>query len=140
MNILLAVDGSPYTRRMLAYLVAHDEWLGPTHHYTVLTAVPPVPARAAAAIDRDTLKGYYDETAEAVFKPIRTFFGKQKIEAKYVAKVGHAAEVIAKLAQGKDVDLLIMGSHGHGSIGSLVLGSVSQKVMAECKTPVLLIR
>lgn len=140
MNILLAVDGSPYTRRMLAYLVAHDEWLGPTHHYTVLTAVPPVPARAAAAIDRDTLKGYYDETAEAVFKPIRTFFGKQKIDAKYVAKVGHAAEVIAKLAQGKDVDLLIMGSHGHGSIGSLVLGSVSQKVMAECKTPVLLIR
>lgn len=140
MNILLAVDGSPYTKRMLAYLVAHDEWLGASHHYTVLTVVPPVPARAAAAIDRDTLKSYYDDSAEAVFKPIRTFFGKQKIDAKYVAKVGHAAEVIAKLASHKEVDLLIMGSHGHGSIGSLVLGSVSQKVMAECRTPVLLIR
>lgn len=140
MNILLAVDGSPFTKRMLAYLAAHDEWLGPTHHYTVLTAVPPVPARAAAAIDRETLKGYYEETGEAVFKPIRAFLAKQKIDAKYIAKVGHAAEVIAKLASAKDVDLLVMGSHGHGSIGSLVLGSVSQKVMAECKTPVLLIR
>lgn len=140
MNILLAVDGSPYTRRMLAYLAAHDEWLGPAHRYTVLTVVPPVPARAAAAIDRDTLKSYYDDTAEAVFKPIRTFFAKRQFDAKFVAKVGHAAEVIAKHASAKGVDLLVMGSHGHGTLGSLVLGSVSQKVLAECRTPVLLIR
>jgi nucleotide-binding universal stress UspA family protein len=140
MNILLAVDGSPYTRRMLAYLVAHDEWLGAGHHYTVLHVVAPVPARAAAAIDRQTLKDYYAGTSEAVFKPIRTFFSKQKIDAEYVGKVGHAAELIAKMADGKGIDLLVMGSHGHGSLGSLVLGSVSHKVMAACRTPVLLIR
>jgi hypothetical protein len=28
MKILVAVDGSPFTKRMLAYLAAHDEWLG----------------------------------------------------------------------------------------------------------------
>jgi nucleotide-binding universal stress UspA family protein len=140
MNILLAVDGSPYTRRMLAYLVAHDEWLGAGHRYTVVHVVPPVPGRAAAAIDRETLKDYYADANEAVFKPIRTFFAKQKIDARYAGKVGHAAEVIAKMADAKDVDLLIMGSHGHGSIGSLVLGSVSHKVLAACRTPVLLIR
>jgi hypothetical protein len=28
MKILIAADGSPYTKRMLAYLAAHDEWLG----------------------------------------------------------------------------------------------------------------
>ena len=31
MKILAAVDGSPYTKRMLAYLAAHDEWLGAQH-------------------------------------------------------------------------------------------------------------
>ena len=42
MNILLAVDGSPCTKRMLAYVAAHDEWLGGRHQYTIVTAVPAV--------------------------------------------------------------------------------------------------
>jgi hypothetical protein len=28
MKILVAADGSSFTKRMLAYLAAHDEWLG----------------------------------------------------------------------------------------------------------------
>lgn len=31
MKILLAVDGSPFTKRMLAYVATHDEWLGARH-------------------------------------------------------------------------------------------------------------
>jgi len=140
MKILIAADGSDYTKRMLAYLAAHDEWLGASHDYTVLNVVAAVPARAASVIDREVLKAYYAETNEAVFKPIRTFFKKQGIEAVFVGKVGHAAEVIAKLADSKDYDLLVMGSHGHSVLGSLVMGSVTTKVLASCKTPVLLIR
>jgi nucleotide-binding universal stress UspA family protein len=34
----------------------------------------------------------------------------------------------------------MMGSHGHGTLGSLVMGSVATKVLAGCKTPVLLVR
>jgi hypothetical protein len=49
MKILVAVDGSPFTKRMLAYLAAHDEWLGDAHQYTVLhTVAAAVPPRAAA--------------------------------------------------------------------------------------------
>ncbi|HNK54033.1 universal stress protein [Piscinibacter sp.] len=140
MKILLAVDGSDYTKRMLAYLAAHDEWLGNRHDYTVVNTVAPVPARAASVIDRDTLKSYYADTSEAVFKSIRTFFKKQGIEATFVGKVGHAAEVIAKTADAGDFDLLVMGSHGHGTLGNLVMGSVATKVLSACKTPVLLIR
>ena len=33
-----------------------------------------------------------------------------------------------------------MGSHGHGNLGNLVLGSVATKVLAGSKLPVLLIR
>lgn len=141
MKILIAVDGSSYTKRMLAYLAAHDEWLGGgRHQYTVLNTVSPVPARAAAVIDRETLKSYYAETSESVFKSIRSFFKKQGIEAEFVGKVGHAPEVIAKMADGQDFDLLMMGSHGHGTLGNLVMGSVTTKVLAACKTPVLLVR
>ncbi len=140
MKILAAVDGSPYTKRMLAYLAAHDEWLGAHHDYTIVHAVQPLPARAAAALDKATLKTYHDETAEKVFKPLRTFFAKQGLKANFVYKVGPPAEVIAALANKGRYDLVVLGSHGHGSLANLVMGSVATQVLARCSTPALLIR
>jgi nucleotide-binding universal stress UspA family protein len=140
MKILVAVDGSPFTKRMLAYLAAHDEWLGDRHQYTVLHSTPAVPPRAAAVLDRELLKSHYADESAKVFKPIRTFFDKQKIRAEFVAKVGPAGDVIAKVASDGDFDLIMMGSHGHNTLANLVMGSVATKVMAHCGTPVLLIR
>jgi nucleotide-binding universal stress UspA family protein len=140
MKILAAVDGSSYTKRMLAYLAAHDEWLGDKHEYTLMNVVPAVPPRAAAVLDKTTLKAYYDETAEKVFKPIRSFFVRQKLNATFKAKVGPAAETIAETATQGGYDLVILGSHGHGTLVNLVMGSVATKVLANCSTPVLLIR
>lgn len=140
MNILLAADGSPYTKRMLAYVAAQSEWLGAHHRYVVVTAVPGIPPRAAAALGRDVVKGYYDDEAEKIFKPIRTFFKGRGIAVEFVSKVGSAADVIAKQANGGSYDLLMMGSHGHGSMVNAVMGSVATKVIAQCKTPVLLVR
>jgi nucleotide-binding universal stress UspA family protein len=140
MKILVPVDGSPFTKRMLAYLAAHDEWLGGAHQYTLLNVAPAVPARAAAVLDKAILQTHYAEESEKVFKPIRAFFNRQKIAADFVAKVGPPADAIAMLAKKGKFDLLMMGSHGHGLLGNLVLGSVATKVMAQCETPVLIIR
>lgn len=140
MKILAAVDGSPFTKRMLAYLVAHDEWLGAQHEYTLVHAVAAVPPRAAAVLDKALLKSHYDDEAERVFKPIRTFFSKQGVKANFVSKVGPAADVVVALAEKGNFDLLMLGSHGHGTLGNLVMGSVATKVLARCGTPALLIR
>lgn len=140
MKILVAADGSPYTKRMLDYVAQHAEWLGQQQDYTVVNAVAAVPPRAAAALDRSALKDYYQDEAERVFKPIRTQFRKLGIDAKFVFKTGPAGDVITKLADSGGFDLLIMGSRGHGSFGSLVMGSVATKVLAGCSTPVLLVR
>ncbi len=140
MKVLVPVDGSPFTKRMLAYLAAHDEWLGGAHRYTLLHVAPAVPPRAAAVLDKGVLQAHYAEESEKVFKPLRSFFSKQKIEAEFVAKVGPAAEAIAALADKGQFDLLMMGSHGHGALGSLVMGSVTAKVMARCATPLLIVR
>ena len=141
MKILVPVDGSSYTKRMLGYLTAHDEWLGEAQRYTILHSVPAVPARAASVIDRETLKQYCLDEAEKVFKPIRKFFAaKPGLAVSYLAKSGPAADVIAATAAKGDYDLIIMGSHGHGTLGNLVMGSVATKVLANCKVPVLLVR
>ena len=140
MKILIAADGSEYTKRMLAYLAAHDEWLGAKHEYTVLHGVLAVPHRAAAFVGANVVRGFYESDAETVFRPIRAFFAQQGIEAKFVHTVGHAAESIAQLAEEGKFDLVVMGSRGHGDLTNLVLGSVATKVLALCSVPVLLIR
>jgi nucleotide-binding universal stress UspA family protein len=140
MKILIAVDGSVYTRRMLAYLAAHEELLGPRHEYTVVHGVLAVPPRAAAFAGPQLVREFHEADAEEVFRPIRAFFAQQGLAATFVHTVGHAAEAIARLAEEGKFDLVVMGSRGHGEILNLVLGSVASKVLALCAVPVLLIR
>jgi nucleotide-binding universal stress UspA family protein len=139
MKILIAADGSAYTRCMLDYLAAH-EWLRGGHVLTVLAVVLPLPHRAAALAGRDLAQSYYDDDAEQILQPVREFMQGHGIEAGYIHRVGHPAECIARVATDGGYDLVVLGSHGHGTIGNLVLGSVATKVLASCKTPALLIR
>lgn len=140
MKILIAVDGSSHTKRMLAHLAAYDEWRAGTHEFTVFHTVLPVPSRAASFVDANVVKNYYLDEAQKVFSPIRKFFDKQGIDATFVHKVGHPAAEIANLATKGKFDILMLGTHGHGSLGNLIMGSVATKVLGLCTTPVLLVR
>ena len=140
MKILIAADGSPYTKRMLAYLAAHEDLLGPKHDYTVVHSVQAVPHRAAAFVGSDAVRQFYEDDAEAVFKPIRAFFEQQGVRVTCVHTISHPGESIARLAEEGKFDLVVMGSHGHGELRNLVLGSVVTQVLARCSVPVLLIR
>lgn len=140
MNILLAVDGSAYTKKMLAYLAAHEELLGGTHEYTVLTVQPPLPPRARAALGKEVVDTYYAEEAEKVLAPVSKFMARHGVQPNRMVKVGHVGETIAKVADTGKFDLLVMGSHGHGAIGTLVMGSVTTQVLAHSKVPLLIVR
>lgn len=140
MKILLAVDGSSYTQRMLTYLATHPELLGNTRDFTALTVVTPVPPHVTGYIDRSSLQKYYDDQAEEVLKGVRALAAEKAWNVTYVVKVGHAADTIAATAKDGGFDLVMMGSHGQSPLGSLVMGSVTARVMAHCTTPLLIVR
>jgi nucleotide-binding universal stress UspA family protein len=140
MKILLAVDGSEYTKKMLAYLTTHSELFGTHNSYTLLTVSPQLPPRARAAVGHDMVDAYHHDEAEKVFSPVTQFLLRHGIDAKTVAKVGHAGETISETADSGAFDLIVMGSHGHGTLGNLVMGSVATQVLARSKVPVLLVR
>lgn len=140
MKILLAVDGSSYSKKMLAYLSTHDALLAPGNDYTVFHAQPALPARAKAALGKSTVDQYHAEEAAKVLGPVAKYLKRHGIEAATEWKVGSAGALIGKLADQGRFDLLVMGSHGHSALGNLVMGSVTTQVLAHCKTPVLLVR
>lgn len=140
MRILLAVDGSTYTKKMLAYLTTHDELFGARNEYTLLTVQSPLPPRARAAVGKEVVDSYYTEETQKVMAPITEFLAHHNLATQSEWKVGHVGETIASFADEGKFDLLVMGSHGHGSIGNLVMGSVATQVLSSCKVPVLLVR
>lgn len=140
MKILLAVDGSPFSKKMLAYLATHDALLTKNHDYTVFNVQAALPARARAALGKETVEKYYAEEGAKVLTPVAKFLKRHGIDAQTSYKVGHAGELISKTAEQGNFDLLVMGSHGHGALMTLVMGSAATQVLAHCKVPVLVVR
>jgi nucleotide-binding universal stress UspA family protein len=140
MKILLAVDGSAYTRKMLDYVSANRALFDASHSYTLLNTQPPLPPHARSALGSKVVNDYYAEEAKKVLDAALTLVADRGLNTEHVWKVGPAGDTIAAFAKEGGFEMIIMGSHGHGSLARLVMGSVTTQVLAQCGVPVLLIR
>ena len=140
MKILLAVDGSVHTRKMLDYVTSNSALFDASHDYTVFNAQPRLPAHASAVVGSNVTHDYYEEEAQKALQPSVDALQAKGLTATGVWKAGPAGETIGAFAQGGGYDMLIMGSHGHGGLARLVMGSVANQVLSHCRVPVLLIR
>lgn len=139
MKILLAVDGSPYTKKMLAYLAA-NELFSPKNDYTAFTAQLVLPTQARSALGKELVHKYYEDEGLRVMGPVTKFLARHGVTAKCLWKTGKPGDLIAKMADDEKFDLVVMGSHGHSALMNLVVGSVATEVLAGCKVPVLVVR
>lgn len=142
MNILLAVDGSTYTKKMLAYLVTHEElFAADQHHYTILHVNMPLPDHMHSAIGSHVvLENFHTKDSHTILEPVEKFLKQHNMHTQTVWKIGNPGDVIADYANTENMDLLIMGSHGHSALASLIMGSVTTRTLARCEKPILLVR
>jgi nucleotide-binding universal stress UspA family protein len=140
MKILLAVDGSEYTRKMLDYVCTNRTLFDASHTYVLFHAQPPLPPHARAALGTSAVQKYHEEEAQRVLPPAVATLTSHGLAVEGSWKIGPAGDTIAAVAREGGYDMIIMGSHGHKSLAQLVMGSVSTQVLAQCSVPVLLIR
>jgi len=140
MKILVAADGSKFTRQAIRYLVEHLSMFGSKPEIHLLHVRPPIPGRAAAALGRNVVQGYYDDETNKALSAARRALEKAGIRFRELHAVGDPGEEIAEQAKRGKYSLVIMGSHGHGMLASLVLGSAATKVLAKCRIPTLIVR
>ena len=120
MKILVPIDGSEFSKHSIEFVTSRATLLGHNPEIELLSVQAPVPARASKLIGNGSLSGYYDEEANVILEP--------------------AAPTIAKVAEESGADLIIMGSHGRSALKGLLLGSVTNSVLALCDKPVLILR
>jgi universal stress protein A len=63
-----------------------------------------------------------------------------RLRPEYALRIGTPPEEIVRYADARDIDLIIMGTHGRSGVAHLLLGSVAEQVARTAPCPVLLVR
>jgi len=141
MKILIAVDGSAYTRKALDYLFAHHAMFVDGHQLVVVHVCTGVSGNVARHLSKEVVAGYYAEESAKVLDPVKTLFAEKGLSNYTIdSRHGHAAEEILKAANDAQAELMVLGTHGHGIFGRALMGSVSTKVLSETDITVLLVQ
>jgi len=140
MKILLAADGSKFTKKALAFLATHEGLAGPDDELVVIHVQAPVPPRVKSMLGASVVKKYHSDEAGKVLKPIAAFLSRHAVPSRCLWKVGNIAEEILRAAKAEKANMIVMGTHGHGLLGRALMGSVAQRVVAQCDLPVLLVK
>ena len=140
MKILIAADGSAYTKRAVEYVIGHLDILRGKPEVHLAHVQPPLPGRAASFVGKKIVREYQLSESQRALGAAARLLGPAGVPFEEKHVVGDPGHAIASLAARGKYDLLIMGSHGYGTLRNLVLGSVASKVLANCAVPVLIIR
>lgn len=141
MKILLAADGSPYTLAAARHLADHVSWFAKPPEVHVLHVRAPLPypgARGAAG--KSAVEKYQKEESESALAVAIKELERRKVPFRTSWCVGDTAQEIAAYAKLHGIDMVVMGSHGHGALANLALGSVATKCIATLDVPVLIVR
>ena len=91
----------------------------------------------ALAAAKKTLQARIRETSAVIAKEIP----QCPLDAgDIIIKAGDPVKNIVSVAEQGDFDLVVMGTHGHGKIETMLIGSVASGVIAKCSKPVFVIR
>lgn len=144
MRVLVATDGSKCSR-VAVELVGGLDWPAGTTLYLVEavpsgTAVfggpwPPIAPVDTGAVDRDIREQAKRNLQAAAEELAGT---GREVETLIVA--GRAADTVTAMAEEHQVDLIVVGSRGHGTLETMLLGSVSSEVIDHAHVPVLVAR
>jgi len=81
--------------------------------------------------------GDLKKTTQAFLDKTKKYLGDDAVQT--VLKEGEIADTILKTAKEMDVDIIVMGSHNHKWLESILLGSQAEDILTNSHIPVLIV-
>lgn len=131
--ILHVMEEDPDLDRHVSAWVSDQEWQDIKARNEEETRQLLIGKRRGGAMILDVInKAYENAKAEA---DLGTFASDE-----IVLEKGNAVQKILEVADRRQCDLIVMGSHGHGTFIGAMMGSTAQRVLRHAKKPVMVIR
>ena len=146
MKIVVAVDGSPQSLIAVSWIAQLP--LSPADEIVLVSAVQQpalVGAWGYAYTDTsirlmDEARGAARELAGRAVADAARELARYRSQVRPAVLDGHPIDVISGLAREVNADLVVVGPHGRGRLASILLGSVSQSLLHEMPTSILVAR
>ena len=140
MRVLVAIDASEASHKMVDYLVRHRAMFGAAQ-LTCLYIDPPPPLRAVGAFGADPgmpalTPGDPAALIDPVIEPLKAAGYALEVEV----REGEPGPEITQVAADGGFDLIVLGAGVRGLLRRKLLGSVAGKVLTLSKTPMLIVR
>lgn len=141
-KILLPVDGSSNSMRAVKFAIAEAKLSNAELHLVHVIAEFDDYGMIRAYISEKQRARMMKARAAAILKRAETLIRKAKVACKVHVEISEdgVAERIAETARRLRCGLIVMGTRGMGTLGSLVLGSIATKVIHAAKVPVTLVK
>jgi nucleotide-binding universal stress UspA family protein len=137
-KILIPVDGSDHSSLAVKAAAELVKKIGGTSTITLLHVNQDIHFIDTAGVDIDQIDELLEKEGKQILSPAQQLLVQQEITFKSIYKTGEPAEEISALS--KEFDLIIMGIRGLSTLGEVVFGSVSHKVIQTSACPVLIIK
>ncbi|MGW6505759.1 universal stress protein, partial [Nonomuraea angiospora] len=135
-EVVVGVDDSPQCEPALAYAFEQAKLRGSTLRVVHAWQLPVHAFAPEIAYDMDEIRTAQHQLVRDRVK----IFSDDHPEVKVVEDVQSAHPVEALTDASERADLLVVGSHGRGAVGSMLLGSVSRGVLHHAHCPVAVVR
>ena len=139
MRVLFASDGSDCAARAAHYLATSLRKQVRQLHVTLFYVDQPMLERVAAALGEQRVAQIHGENSDLCLKATRQRLRRSRVKFDEAHTAGNAAGCIARHAQAGKYDLVLMGSHGRSALKNVLLGSVTARVLTQCRVPVLVV-
>jgi nucleotide-binding universal stress UspA family protein len=137
-RIMLPLDGSELAQQALP--VAVELAAAAQAELVLFQAVAPVvEAYPYPPLPSDVQLALRDKACQD-FEILAGQLRRQAIAVTPVVALGYPAEAIVDEAERREVDLIVMATHGRGGLYRWALGSIADKVLHASSTPLLLVR
>lgn len=141
LSALLPVDGSDNAMRAVRHVVDKQHWYqGPIELHLLNVQMPIASGLVKSFISKNQINDYYRDEGLAALEAARAALDAGRIAYQYHVGVGEPAATILEYARTKQCELIVMGTHGRGVLGSVALGSVATRVLHQASIPVLLVK
>lgn len=143
-RLLVPVDGTEISALTMSRSLELAAQLGAAVTGFVVEAQPPLPSSGVMAASYTTEVSEHEARTAAHANKVLAHFGEMAavagvpFEAHY-DRDDDIAGAIAKAAQAKACDMIVMATHGRGTFGELLFGSQTKSVMARSKLPLLVL-